>query len=282
MSGSTVEHLDFVSLRHLWRVAAPSGHLPGCLHRGHCPRLGQVSAPTCQLCTAVRSTKPWTEPKSTHAALSTMRLGIRHIRINKNTREKASVFECFILPGFFSQVPQRNFGFNMFLINFFQTCFILQGLTVSKQRIHPKNLWKKSQPEDYCKSKQNGCGPGFVWVHQLSLDSALKCQVCLVCRGFTVVYYEKSNSVQCISTFTVIVVYLFAKKICHLYVLDSGFLPEPRKDKQHYTLYSQIDFQYIIQIQIHNQKIHTGNIYRCDSWKLLFSDGHPVLSIFQR
>lgn len=63
-SRSMVEHLDFVSLRHLWGVAGPSGRLLGWHHRGQCPRLGQVSAPTCQLCTPVKSTKLWTEPES--------------------------------------------------------------------------------------------------------------------------------------------------------------------------------------------------------------------------
>lgn len=51
------EHLDFVSLRHLSGAAGPSGRVLEWRHRGQCPRPGQVSAPTCQARTPVKSTK---------------------------------------------------------------------------------------------------------------------------------------------------------------------------------------------------------------------------------
>lgn len=86
MSG-TEEHLDCVSGRHLWRVAAPSSHLLACHHQGHRPRLGRVCAPTCQLCTPVKSTKTWKQPTSTCAALNPTQFGTRHIRINQNKKK---------------------------------------------------------------------------------------------------------------------------------------------------------------------------------------------------
>lgn len=87
-----VEHLDFLSLRQLCEAAAgPSGRALGRHHRGQCPGLGQVSAPTCQLCTPVKSTKLSTEPESAHAALTAMQLGIRHIGINKQPGKKQVV-----------------------------------------------------------------------------------------------------------------------------------------------------------------------------------------------
>lgn len=119
-SWSTVEHLDFVSLRHLWRVGGPSGHLLGWHHQGHRPSLGQVSAPTCQLHTPVKSTKPWIEPKSTHAALSTMQLGIRHIRVNKNT-EKRVIWTLYFIWAFLPGTAKKKLGVTLCLTRFLST-----------------------------------------------------------------------------------------------------------------------------------------------------------------
>lgn len=88
---SMVEHLDFTSLRHLWRVADPFGRLLGWHLWGQCPRLGQVSEPTCQLYTPVKFTKLWTEPGSTHASLSPIQLGIRRIKGSKHQKNQKKV-----------------------------------------------------------------------------------------------------------------------------------------------------------------------------------------------
>lgn len=60
----------FFFLRQFWRVADPSGRQHGWHLQGQCPHLGQVSEPTCQLCTRVKSTKLWTEPESTYASFN--------------------------------------------------------------------------------------------------------------------------------------------------------------------------------------------------------------------
>lgn len=96
----TEEHLDSVSGRHLWRVPGPSGHLLACHHQGHCPRLGQVSAPTCQPWTPVKSTKAWKQPTSADVALSPTKFGIRHVRKNKSKKVE-TYLNIWFLPAVF-------------------------------------------------------------------------------------------------------------------------------------------------------------------------------------
>lgn len=126
-SRGMVEHLDFVSVRHLWSVAGPSGRLLGWHHRGQCPRLGKVSAPTCQPSTPVISTKLWTEPGRAHAALSTMQLGIRHIGINKQPGKIQVIWTFYLVQAFsprYHRETVKNFEFSMFAVNFSPAYFI--------------------------------------------------------------------------------------------------------------------------------------------------------------
>lgn len=85
--------------------SAPSGWELGWHQPGQGPGLGPVSAPTCQLCTPVKSTKLLTEPESAHTALSVMQLGRRQRR--KKKRDTTGIWP-FYSPRQLSQVSHQN------------------------------------------------------------------------------------------------------------------------------------------------------------------------------
>lgn len=132
----------------VWSIAGPCGRPLGRHHQGQCPCLGQVSAPTCQLCTPVKSTKLWTQPESAHAALRTMQLGTSHIGIN-NQEPKKVIWTFCLVQAFLPGSKKKCWRICVLHVNFSEIYFIQWGFqyvnswtSLCKSPIHHMNLWK--------------------------------------------------------------------------------------------------------------------------------------------